>query len=297
MKIKALAPWFGGKRKIASKIIEQLGVHRAYWEPFCGSMAVLMVKRPCEMETVNDLNGDLVNLAKVIQDGDSAWQLYDKLARTLYSEQLFKEAKERWTSTEYSNDIIDVDRAYNWFVASWMGINGFGGTKRFNYNFAMRWKVGGGQGTTRWQSVVGSLPAWHKRLRNVVIVQRDAFELLEKINDDSDTAIYCDPPYFEKSSKYVHDFSDDDHIKLSESLARFKRARVAVTYYDHPKLAGLYAGWRRIRLAKGNTSLSNATNGKKEVVKKQQTEILLVNSQEYLSLFEKSVKSVVKNLC
>ncbi len=277
MKIKALAPWFGGKRKLAARIIEQLGGHRVYWEPFCGGMAVLMMKMPCEMETVNDLNGDLVNPAKVIQDTESGAILYDKTSRTLYSEQLFLEAKERIFSVEYDYGADNIQRAYDFFIVSWMGINGVAGTKRFNYQFALRWKVGGGQGAKRWQSVVGSMPGWHKRLQNVVIAQRDAFDILDNIKDEAEVSIYCDPPYFEKSSKYLHDFKGDDHVRLCEALQRFKEARVVVSYYDHPDLVDLYKGWHRISLPTAMTSLSNATNGGKKVIKKKQTELLLVN--------------------
>ena len=39
MKIRALAPWFGGKRTLAPAIVQQLGKHTQYFEPFCGSMA------------------------------------------------------------------------------------------------------------------------------------------------------------------------------------------------------------------------------------------------------------------
>ena len=62
-KIGAIAPWFGSKRSMAPIIVSELGPHSAYWEPFCGSMAVLMAKPPCIMETVNDLHADLINLA------------------------------------------------------------------------------------------------------------------------------------------------------------------------------------------------------------------------------------------
>ena len=46
MQIKALAPWFGGKRTLAPRIVAELGPHRAYWEPFCGSLAKDSGKRP-----------------------------------------------------------------------------------------------------------------------------------------------------------------------------------------------------------------------------------------------------------
>ena len=215
MKIKAILPYFGGKRKLATKIVEMLGKHRVYWEPFCGSMSVLLAKPPVEMETVNDLYGDLINLAKVIQDDELGFKLYEKLSRALYCEQLFTEAKQRWISAPEINGQIDFDRAYDFFVASWMGLNGVSGTERYNYCFAVRWCRGGGQGARRWQSVVESMPAWHKRLRSVVIIRRDAFEILENIKDEEGVAIYCDPPYIDKSDKYVHDFNENDHERYN----------------------------------------------------------------------------------
>ena len=263
MKIKALAPWFGSKRNLAPLIVDLIGKHRVYWEPFCGSMSVLLAKSPCEMETVNDLHGDLINLAKVIQDKDRAFQLYDKLSRTLYSEELFREAKERWIA---SGVLVgpDFGRAYDYFVVSWMGINGFAGTKRYNYQFALRWCVGGGQGAKRWKSVVDSMPAWHKRLRDVVIIQRDAFDILGNIKDDEDVVIYCDPPYIDVGTQYRYGFADEEHGQLAKLLNRFKKARVIVSYYDHPELAGLYSGWNGILMKRKRPSLRNATRGKRD---------------------------------
>lgn len=274
IKISSLAPWFGAKRKIAAQIVEIIGSHRVYWEPFCGSMAVLLLKPPCEMETVNDLHGDMINLARVIQDKEKGFQLYDKLSRTLYAEELWKESKERWMAGTSGSDL---NRAYDYFVVSWMGINGVSGTARYNYNFAMRWCVGGGQGARRWRSTVESMPAWHKRLQNVVILQRDAFEILNNIKDDSFVVIYCDPPYFDKSDKYLHDFAAEDHERLAKSLQRFKAARVIVSYYDDPKLDGLYEGFTKIKLASSTQSLRNATRGPKKKPRKKQVEVLLVN--------------------
>ncbi len=288
MKIKALLPYFGSKRSLAPAIVELIGPHKAYWEPFCGSMAVLMRKSPCDLETVNDLNGDLINLAKVIQDKTLAFELYDKLSRTLCAERFFQESKERWISGDFDDMDPDLDRAYDFFVASWQGINGVSGTQRCNYQFALRWCVGGGQGARRWANTVSSIPAWHKRLQNVMIVQKDAFWMLENIKDESRTAIYCDPPYFTKSNKYIHDFESDDHARLAELLGRFKRARVIVSYCHHPKLAELYTTWNRLQFKYKNPGLRNATRNKKPPIHsgpKKQQEVLLVNQKIQAGLF------------
>ena len=289
MKIKALVPWFGAKRNLAPRIVELLGAHSTYWEPFCGSMAVLFAKPPCEMETVNDLHGDLINLAHVIQNRDLGFELYDKLSRTLYAEDFFRESKEKWISApENFNGEPNIERAYDYFVASWMGLNGVSGTDRCNYQFALRWCRGGGQGARRWQAVVGSMPAWHKRLQNVVIIRRDAFKVLDNIKDENGVVVYCDPPYFDKSDKYLHDFEDAEHQRLAESLRRFKKTKVVVSYYDCPEVRRLYEGFEIINIGKNMQSLRNATRGPKKKPRKEQVEVLLINQKtKQEGLFDK----------
>jgi DNA adenine methylase len=283
-----LAPWYGSKRSIAKAIIEQIGKHKFYWEPFCGSMAVLMQKPRCEMETVNDLNGDLINLARIIQSEQLADQLYQKLSRTLFAEQFFNESKERWRSDERDFfDEPDIDRAFDFFIVSWMGLNGISGTMKYDMSFAMRWKGGGGQGGRRFASVIDSIPAWHQRIKELVIVRKDAFYLFENISDDVDTVIYCDPPYLTKSCKYQYDFESPDHGRLADALKRFKKARVFLSYYDHPKLKELYPDWQRLAIGTNRTGLKNAAKANQVPApsKTKNTELLLLNHKTEKHLF------------
>lgn len=247
MKIKAIAPWFGGKRTLAPKIVDLLGEHRVYWEPFCGSMAVLMVKPACRMETVNDLHGDLINLLRVIADAEAGPKLYRRLRRTLFHEDLLAEAREalRGGQSLFREEPNSGDRAYWYFIDSWMGRNGVAGTQSTNPSFCIRYTATGGQPATRFFSAVSSLPQWRRRLRGVAVSRRDGFELLEKIADAKGTAIYVDPPYVTKSAKYIHDFKDHDHIRLRGYLERFTKSRVVVSYYADPLIDGLYADWNR----------------------------------------------------
>lgn len=266
MTIRALSPWFGGKRTLAPEIVDLLGKHTQYFEPFCGSMAVLFAKEPSQKETVNDLHGDLINLARVVQDQESAAQLYDRLQTVLFADGLLNDAVDylksdlfavpTWTGMVYQQH---VNRAYWYFLASWMMRNGVAGTQRLEYQIAVRWTKSGGSPTVRFRNAVDSLPAWHVRLKNVVILNRNAFEILDRFEDVTGTAIYADPPYLSDSrigygrhgggSKYLHEFDhggglfEDCHSKLAEILRGYRKARIVVSYYDCPRVRELYEGW------------------------------------------------------
>ncbi|MEE9365861.1 MAG: DNA adenine methylase [Dehalococcoidales bacterium] len=276
MKITAIAPWFGGKRNLAPKIVEMLGEHRVYWEPFCGSMAVLFAKPTCVMETVCDLHGGLTNLARVVQDRELGLQLYEMTAKTLMCEQLFKEAAERIKSGDYQtgHGNLNLDWAYDFMLCNWLGRNGVAGTKSYNYALCVRYTANGGHAAKRWRSVVESIPAWQWRLMNVTILNRDAFEVLERIEDKAGTAIYIDPPYFKKGAQYVHDFEAEDHQRLADSLARFRESRVVVSYYDNPRIDELYPGWDRKKMEVSKAMANQCSRGTKDV---KATEVLLCN--------------------
>lgn len=282
MKIKAIAPWFGSKRSLAPRIVAELGEHRVYWSPFCGSMPVLLIKSPCVMETVNDLHGDLINLARVIKHYHFGPVLYRLLRRTLMHEDFFNESAE-FLRTQLSpdrHDGFDVERAYHYFIASWLGRNGVAGTKSYNFHYCVRYTANGGHAAKRWYSVVRSIPAWRRRLANVTILRRDAFNIIERIGDAEGTAIYVDPPYLTKGAKYVHDFEDRDHARLAELLGRFTKARVVVSYYDDPRLDKLYpAGrWTKV-LCYRHKALS--VQGKQGSAAKTAPEVLLINGPSY----------------
>lgn len=256
MKVKAIAPWFGSKRTMSQRIVDELGPHRVYWEPFCGSMAVLLVKPSCVMETVNDLHGDLVNLARVIRHDSEGPRLYRRLRRTLMCEALFQESAER-IKADYDASDFSAERAYHYFMVAWLGRNGVAGTGSYNGHFCVRFTSNGGHAAKRWVSVIESIPAWRKRLANVTILCRDAFEVVARIEDKSGTAIYVDPPYIVKGSTYLHDFgmtskrgqdreaAAAEHRRLAELLNRFTKSRVVVSYYDHPLLDELFANWTK----------------------------------------------------
>jgi len=293
MKIKALVPAAGGKRNLADTIVALFPKHRRFWDMFCLSLSVTFAKEPCVMETAVDLNGDLTNLARVLQIEDLALQLYSRAARTLMSESLFRDAADRFKCRGYAEGEQEpsLERAYDYLLCSWLGRNGCAGTQSYNQGFCVRYTANGGHAAKRWRSVIESIPAWHWRLMNVTILCRDVFGEIERIPDDPDTVIYLDPPYFEKGFRYIHDLPSLEeeqkardagkktikgHIALAEALSRFQKARVVLSYYDHPKLSELYPDWTQHKIEVSKALSHQGARGENNV---KAVEVLLVNER------------------
>jgi len=308
MKVKALAPWFGSKRTLAPRIVEELGEHTQYFEPFCGSMAVLLAKEPSQKETANDLHGDLINLARVVADTEAAPKLYERLQQAIVCEDLLNRARYELDDMSSLSLLINhkgpafehsIERAYWYFLASWQGRNGTAGTRRVDYQIAVRWTKSGGSPTVRWRNAVESLPAWHRRLQNVVILSRDAFRILDRFEDVPQTAIYVDPPYIDATRsgyrrgsgsdhKYLHEFNHGDgrvlfdtndedqktHERLAKLLRSYQHARIVVSYYDCPRVRELYSDWTIVEHTMHKHLHSQAGRGARPKVA---PEILLIN--------------------
>lgn len=305
-KLTAIAPWFGGKRTLSDKIVAQLGNHDQYFEPFCGSLAVVLAKEPCQQEIVNDLHGDVTNLAWVLQGPKTAEELYDRAARTLFCEDMIRSFWEDVARNPCPSH-VDTDRAFKYLVSSWVMRNGVAGTTRAatdGFQIAVRFTLTGGSPTRRFTSVVESIPAWHYRLRNVMILRRNAFKLIGKFSDHEDLAIYADPPYmpetrsgfFAKGAKshYEHEFNHssknnlpfadeeestvDHHQRLRDALSEFKEARVVVSYYDCERVRELYQGWTFVEAPMQKNLNCAAARGERQ---KTANEVLIINGDPF----------------
>ncbi|BAE74066.1 putative phage DNA adenine methylase [Sodalis glossinidius str. 'morsitans'] len=62
-----IVPWMGGKRRLAKRILSCFPEHKCYVEPFCGGAALFFSKEPSKVAVLNDINGDLINLYRVVK--------------------------------------------------------------------------------------------------------------------------------------------------------------------------------------------------------------------------------------
>ena len=63
-----IVPWMGGKRRLAKHLLPMFPEHTCYVELFAGGAALFFMRpQPAKVEVLNDLNGQLINLYRVVQ--------------------------------------------------------------------------------------------------------------------------------------------------------------------------------------------------------------------------------------
>jgi DNA adenine methylase len=224
--------WAGGKSYLARKIAALLPPHVTYVEPYAGGLSVLLEKDPANSaEIVNDLNGELTNFWRVLQ----APLLFERFQRIVEAIP-FSEAEFLATQQPIEDA---TERAVRFFVRCRQSRTG--SFKSFATLTKNRLRRGMQEQASAWLAAIDGLPAVHARLRRVVILNRDAIEVIRQ-HDAATTAFYVDPPYVldTRSVKehYEFELKDDQHVELLDALAGIK-GRFLLSGYRCP----LYDEW------------------------------------------------------
>jgi DNA adenine methylase len=251
---RPLLRYFGGKWQLRHWIIGHMPDHQFYAEPFAGAASVLLAKPPAPGgEIINDLNGDTINLFRVMQDKAQCAELLRRLDWTPYAKAELELS--RLPSCE------PVERARRMVIRSFMGIEvaGVRGTASgFRMgNVDLRRLDQDGSRTFRntgrdWCNWKAALPAIRDRLADVMIYERDAMEFIELMSAP-DALLYIDPPYHidtrtraHGGSRYAVEFSPAQHDHLVTVLLNCP-AMVMLSGYPHDSYTPLEkAGWRRV---------------------------------------------------
>lgn len=251
--MKAIAKYPGSKWSLADWIINFFPKHHSYLEPFFGSGTILFNKPRSNIETVNDLDNNVVNLFECIRENPK--RLASMIHMTPYAREVYERAYE-----EMPND--KFEKALNFYVRLNMG-HGFRTSGE-----RVGWK-NDVQGRERsyasqdWCNLPGKILQAAERLRGVQIENRPALELIERFNFEN-VLIYCDPPYMLETrhgKQYRCEMDDIEHEKLLKSLLRH-RGSVLISGYDTELYRDMLGTWER----RENVSYSQVCSKKKEVL-------------------------------
>jgi DNA adenine methylase len=245
-----------------------------YCEPFFGSGAVFFNKKRSVIETINDLDGNIVNLFKVIRDNTD--ELTRMIELTPWSREEYRE------SYEMSGESLEDARRF--LVRMWMAIGskssdstGWRHWIASNYGWAESW-------VTRLPENI-SLTA--SRLRHikghvVQIENHDAIKLIKRYNKPN-VLIYVDPPYVRstRSSRiYKYEYTDQKHIELLEAIVNHK-GKVLISGYDCELYNNMLPRWNK-------SSLPVKAEGGRDAI---ETIWMNYKPNKQISLFEMSESS------
>ena len=247
--------WPGSKWSIADKIVEIMPKHNIYLEPFFGSGAVFFTKMPCNTEILNDLDGEIVNLFKVIRDNPG--ELSNAIELTPYSREEYQESYKR-----NEKDLGPIEKARQFLVRCNMARAGM-------QYYSSSWRHAGPVlGATTKQRVTGD---WNKvperileatkRLKDAEIENRSAFDLIKKYNR-KDCLIYIDPPYLLSTRRqryYNVEMTEDEEHRELLVLLKSHLGPVIISGYDSKLYEDILHGWNRKEIT------TNAEQGKRRV--------------------------------
>lgn len=236
--------WHGGKWKLAPWIISHFPPHRVYVEPFGGAASVLMRKPRSYGEVYNDLDQDVVNLFRVLQDTTQAAQLTEKLRLTPFAREEFE--------LGYLDTEDPIERARRLVILCFMGFGSNGHNKATRTGFRANSNRSGTTPAHDWANYPDRLPAIIDRLRGIVIENRDALEVMAQ-HDSPETLHYVDPPYvwetrssaMHRNRCYTHEMDAEGHGRLLTFLGTLEGA-VVLSGYPHDTYDAALSGWRRI---------------------------------------------------
>lgn len=239
--------WHGGKWRLAPWIISHFPEHKVYVEPFGGAASVLLRKAPLPAECYNDLDSDVVNVFRVLRRRESGEELYRRIRLTPYSRDEFD-----WT---YEPPTDEIDHAHKVIARSFMGFGSDSVSRSCRTGFRSRLSDSRAMPSQSWASYADTIDFFIERLRGVTIENRDALEVMRRL-DTPETLHYLDPPYqlhlrsslvgrSNSTHGYRHELSASDHSQMLETACSL-RGMVVLSGYRCDTYDDALKGWVRI---------------------------------------------------
>jgi DNA adenine methylase len=230
----------GAKWRMAEWIAGHMPRHTTYVEPYFGSGAVFFRKEPSRVETINDVDGRVVNLFRAIRDHTEA--LCAAVEMTPWARDEYE------ASYAVAGDAVEDARRF--LVRCWQAHGS-------RLSCRSGWRIDNRAGgdvlvAGRWQRLPGRIAAVAGRLRDAQIENRPALEVIGRHRLRS-VLLYCDPPYLpavRNGKFYAHEMSTDDHVALLDALDAHP-GPVLLSGYASALYNGRLASWHRVSRSGG----------------------------------------------
>ena len=240
-------PWYGGKIRLVTKISFLMPEHRAYYEPFMGSAAVLLNHARSELEVINDLDPDLVCLMKTMADREKGKELSDRLCKLWYGKEFYEEAM--LCQKKHYKGMSDIDRAVMVYIQI---------TQSFN---STRKSFRKGVSTQDYRAQIQlHIPKVYERMRDVRVLNMNGIDVLERISENDSAFAFVDPPYRKElrgegaGNVYACELPHREQVRLLKTI-REAKCKIMLCGYRAEKGADLYDtyllpyGWKCYKLA------------------------------------------------
>lgn len=253
--------WVGGKWRLFPKLVPLIPDHTTYVSLFGGSAADIL-RKPCSrIEVYNDLDGDVVNYFRVLQDARKRQQLCVRLMLTPYSRSEFLRA----LGILHGGSDSPVARAWALYVVTYFGYPSKAPSRTGPGSFTVNPML---LASNKWTKVKFCIEKVAWRLRKVLIECRPWQQVVDRF-DAKDTFLYADPPYLWSTrttkTMYSHEMDSKQHADLLERLGEVK-GKVMLSGYPSPLYDELLADWRRVEFELACTMLGKKTRSRRREV-------------------------------
>jgi DNA adenine methylase len=230
--VSPVAPYIGGKRRLAGRVIERLAAmpaHTTYAEAFVGMGGVFLRRSfKAQAEVINDISTDVAGLFRVLQ------RHFPQFMEVMRFQLTTRAEFERLAATDPAT-LTDLERAARFI---YLQRTAFGG-KVVGQNFGVSPANPARFDMNRLGTI---LEAVHDRLASVVI-ERLPWQAFLVRYDRPETLFYLDPPYYGTEADYGEGvFSPDDFTAMA-GLLRGLKGRFLLSLNDVPEVRRLFAGF------------------------------------------------------
>lgn len=222
---KPIVPWMGGKRRLAKEILPLFGEHNAYVEPFCGGAAMFFYKQESKCEVLNDLNGELINLYRVIKHHLEEFLRHFKWALVSREEFLLQQQARPETLT-------DIQRAGRFYYLQKCAFGARPTGQTFGTSATSPPKL-------NLLRIEEDLSQAHIRLARTLIEHLSWEDCVTRY-DREKTLFFLDPPYW-STAGYGSDFPLDQYDKMAD-LAVSTKGRMIITVNDIDEMRQAFKG-------------------------------------------------------